>query len=207
VEETPQEDPDVLKILEGLDGIDLELEEDEAPAGGGQDFSALEGFLAASAAEPSTEASDLGLGIDLDSLDFGDATEGESAPTEEKPKKEKKAGEKTGFMNKLGLILFGEDDEEDEDDDFALFKKKGAGKAKTKAAPKAGATEQDNVAIGAASEDDLAMFGEYSGATPAAPAEEEPKKGKKDNLIFPRSLLSARTLKTSISRLKRRIKV
>ena len=183
VEETPQEDPDVLKILEGLDGIDLELEEeDNAPSESNQDFSALEGFLAASAAEPASETSGLDLGIDLDSLDFGDDAETGSAPAEEKKaKKGKKTGEKTGFMNKLGLILFGEDDEEDEEDDFTLFKKKGAGKAKGKATPAAGPAEQGNVSIGAASDDDLALFGEYSGASASAtPAEEEPKKGKKE---------------------------
>ena len=115
-EETPQEDPDVLKILEGLDGIDLELEEEDGTgAEDNQDFSALEGFLAASAAaEPLPESSDSGLDIDLDGLDFGETAEADSAPVEEpkKGKKEKQSGEKTGFMNKLGLILFGEDDED-----------------------------------------------------------------------------------------------
>jgi len=185
-EETPQEDPDVLKILEGLDGIDLELEEEDGVTSeGSSDFSALEGFLAASAAaEPLPEESDSGLDIDLDGLDFGESAETESATAEEpkKGKKEKKNGEKAGFMNKLGLILFGED-EEDEEDDFTLFKKKGAGKAKgkAKAAPAAGPAEQGNVSIGAASDDDLALFGEYSGTSAsAAPAEEEPKKGKKE---------------------------
>ena len=180
-DETPQEDPDVLKILEGLDGIDLELEDEETtPSEGGQDFSALEGFLAASAAEPMQESPNLGLGIDLDSLDFGEPAEEEGVPAEgEKKKNEKKAGEKTGFMNKLGTILFGEDDEDDEEDDFALFKKKGAGKTKTKAAP---AAEQGNVTIGAASDDDLALFGDYSGASASAASTEppiDPKAAKK----------------------------
>jgi len=184
VEETPQEDPDVLKILEGLDGIDLELEEEgSAESEDNQDFSALEGFLAASAvAEPLPESSDSGLDIDLDGLDFGETTETEGAPAEEpkKGKKEKKDGGQAGFMNKLGLILFGEDDE-DEEDDFVLFKKKGAGKSKANVAPKAGTAEQGDVAIGVASDDDLAMFGDYSGASAsAAPAEEAPKKGKKE---------------------------
>lgn len=177
-DETPQEDPDVLKILEGLEGIDLELDdEDSTPSGGGGDFSALEGFLAASAAAPATETPDLGLNIDLDSLDLGDFSETESTPVEEVPKKEKKSGEKTGLMNKLGLILFGEDDEEDEEE-FTLFKKKGAAKAKGNATP---AAAQESAVIGEASADDLALFGEFSGAQPAAaPAEEEPKKGKKE---------------------------
>ena len=178
-EETPQEDPDVLKILEGLEGIDLELdEEDSVPAGGNQDFSALEGFLAASAADPLPESSDM----DIESFAFEESAEPEEKSVEEKKaKKEKKAGEKTGFMNKLGVVLFGEDDEEDEEDDFVLFKKKGTAKAKTKSVPQAGPAEEGNVTIGAASEDDLALFGDYSGASaPTAPAEEEPKKGKKE---------------------------
>lgn len=178
-EETPQEDPDVLKILEGLDGIDLELdEEDSAPEGDSQDFSALEGFLAASAADPIPESSDM----DIENFAFEESTESEEKPAEEKKaKKEKKTGEKTGFMNKLGLVLFGEDDEDDEEDDFVLFKKKGTGKAKAKAVPQAGPAEQENVTIGVASDDDLALFGDYSGASAsAAPAEEEPKKGKKE---------------------------
>ncbi len=176
-DETPQEDPDVLKILEGLDGIDLELEDEETtPSEGGQDFSALEGFLAASAAEPMQESSDLGLGIDLDSLDFGEPAEEEGVPTEGEKKKNEK---KTGFMNKLGTILFGEDDEDDEEDDFTLFKKKGAGNTKTKAAP---AAEQGNVTIGAASDDDLALFGDYSGVSASAASTEppiDPKAAKK----------------------------
>lgn len=179
VEETPQEDPDVLKILEGLDGIDLELdEEDSAPTGGNQDFSALEGFLAASAADPLPESSNM----DIESFAFEESAEPEEKPVEEKKaKKEKKAGEKTGFMNKLGVVLFGEDDEDDEEDDFVLFKKKGAAKTKAKPVPQAGPAEQENVTIGAASEDDLALFGDYSGASAsAAPVEEEPKKGKKE---------------------------
>lgn len=177
-EAVPQEDPDVLKILEGLEGIDLELdEEDTAPAGGSnQDFSALEGFLAASAADPLPESSDLGI----ESFAFEEEADMESAPTDEKAaKKEKKTGEKTGFMNKLGFLLFGEDDEEDEDD-FVLFKKKGTSKAKSKEAPAPGPAEQGDVTIGVASDDDLALFGDYSGAASATPTEEEPKKGKKE---------------------------
>ena len=168
-----------MKILEGLEGIDLELdEEDSAPTGGNQDFSALEGFLAASAADPLPESSDM----DIESFAFEESAEPEEKPVEEKKaKKEKKAGEKTGFMNKLGVVLFGEDDEDDEEDDFVLFKKKGAAKAKVKSAPQAGPAEQGEVTIGVASDDDLALFGDYSGASAsAAPVEEEPKKGKKE---------------------------
>ena len=177
VEAEPQEDPDVLKILEGLEGIDLELDEEETPANNNQDFSALEGFLAASASEPLPESSDM----DIESFAFEENMEPEDKAAEEKKtKKEKKTGEKTGFMNKLGLILFGEDDEDDEDD-IVLFKKKGAAKTASKAAPAPGPAEQGDVTIGVASDDDLALFGDYSGTSAsAAPAAEEPKKGKKE---------------------------
>ena len=119
-EETPQEDPDVLKILEGLEGIDLELDEVDMNQGADNqnDFSALEGFLAASAAATSEADTGVSDDISLDTLGFGDNAESDSTePVEESGKKEKKkknAGEKSGFMNKLGLILFGEDDGEDD---------------------------------------------------------------------------------------------
>lgn len=106
--DTPQEDADVLKILEGLEGIDLELdEEDDSQAEGGMaDFSALEGFLAASTAEESSESNDA-ISDNLDEYaDVSAVKADKSAP--------QKSGEKNGFMQKLGLILFGEDDEDDE---------------------------------------------------------------------------------------------
>ena len=177
-----QEDPDVLKILEGLEGIDLELDEEDSTSADGQDFSALEGFLAASASDPVPQASDSAMDFDLDSFAFDEGGSDESAPQEEKAKKTKKE-KKTGFMNKLGLILFGEDDEDDEEEDFVLFKKKGAAKGKGKATPKPApaATEQGDVVIGVASDDDLALFGEYSGTSASASSEPpvDPKAAKK----------------------------
>jgi len=158
----PQEDADVLKILEGLDGIDLELEDEELGTSdsAGQDFSALEGFLAASAAEPQEKGAD----TELDGLASEESTEANDAKQtggKKKAKKEKKSGEKTGFMNKLSLILFGEDDEDEEEV---------AGKK---------ATDTSNVSIGVASEEDLALFGEYTEKAPSAPSAEDLKKAKK----------------------------
>ena len=130
-DEVPQEDPDVLKILEGLDGIDLELDEVDMNQGADNqaDFSALEGFLAASAAAGEEENTAMPGDISLDTLDFGDNAEAAPAePNKKTDKKSKKAGEKGGFMNKLGLILFGEDEDE----------------------------EVQNIVIGEASEEDLA---------------------------------------------------
>lgn len=153
IDEGPQEDADVLKILEGLDGIDLELDDEDmgASGGAGQDFGALEGFLATSAAEP------------MDEFSFEEKTETneDSAEDKKKAKKDKKSGEKTGFLNKLGLILFGEDDEDEEET---------TGKK---------AVDSGNVAIGEASEDDLALFGDYSEKAPSKPSAEDLKKAKK----------------------------
>lgn len=158
----PQEDADVLKILEGLDGIDLELEDDDMGVSGGegQDFSALEGFLAASAAEPMETSED----TELDGFSFDENTDGNDATAQgkKKSKKDKKSGEKTGFLNKLGLILFGEDDEDEEEAE--------AGKK---------AVDLSNITIGEASDEDLALFGEYSEKAPSAPSAEDLKKAKK----------------------------
>jgi len=161
VNEGPQEDADVLKILEGLDGIDLELDDEDMGVsdGAGQDFSALEGFLAASAAEPTDENS--AEKTDEFSLEENAEANGDTAKGKKKSKKDKKSGEKTGFLNKLGLILFGEDDEDEEES---------TGKKNVDLA---------NITIGEASEDDLALFGEYSEKVPSAPSAEDLKKAKK----------------------------
>jgi len=143
-ETVPQEDADVLKILEGLDGIDLELDEEGVTTdGGSQDFSALEGFLATSASDSSASSDE----VDLDALDFGE-TVSETVTDEQPAKQDKKTGEKTGFMSKLGLILFGEDEDEEEED-TKNKKKKGKGQGRAKAG---------EVVIGEASEDELAML-------------------------------------------------
>lgn len=161
IDEGPQEDADVLKILEGLDGIDLELDDEDmgASGGAGQDFGALEGFLATSAAEPMDE----NLAGEMDEFSFEEKTETneDSAEDKKKAKKDKKSGEKTGFLNKLGLILFGEDDEDEEET---------TGKK---------AVDLGNVVIGEASEDDLALFGDYSEKAPSKPSAEDLKKAKK----------------------------
>ena len=87
----PQEDADVLKILEGLEGIDLELDEDNPSVDGNNAAanSAIESFM-------------------------GQQSAGTAERTTEKKngKKDKKKG---GFWSKLSLILFGEDEEEEED--------------------------------------------------------------------------------------------
>lgn len=148
-DESSQEDADVLKILEGLNGIDLGLEENVAPSDDGiQEFGVLEDVLTDDGTEHTV--------VD------------EIAEAEDKsPKKEKK----DGFLNKLGLLLFGEE-EEDEEEDFVLFKKKGADQKPSETS----SAEQGEVSIGVATEADLALFEDYS-ATPAP--EEEPKKDKK----------------------------
>ena len=84
-----EEDPDVLKILEGLDGIDLELEEENFDIGGSSSDAALENFMGQAEAVP------------------------EKKDKKEKKEKKKKE-EKKGFWDKLGLLLFGEDDDEEE---------------------------------------------------------------------------------------------
>lgn len=118
-ESVPEEDADVLKILEGLEGIDLELDEvDESQSANEQsDFSALEGFLASSAAASSnSDASTVPTDDVLSGFNFGDNLEETTSDADEQPKKqEKKTGEKGSFMSKLSLILFGEDDDEEED--------------------------------------------------------------------------------------------
>jgi len=142
-EETPQEDADVLKILEGLGDIDLELDEEDGSSSGENqgDFSALEELFAASEAGKQSELADDG---NADS----EANVEEAADLNGKKKKEKKkkeSGEKTGFMNKLGLILFGEDDDEEEEE--IKGKKKGTS-----------STGAGAMVIGEASEADLAML-------------------------------------------------
>lgn len=143
-EEAPQEDADVLKILEGLEGIDLASKEDENLFGNEQsDFSALEGFLTESITEANNADEAMMLFGDAESeLNFGDNFE-EILPEfselqEEKNETEKKSEKKEGFMSKLGLILFGEDDE---DDEFVKGGKNGRSDF-----------------IGEASEEDLAML-------------------------------------------------
>ena len=82
----PQEDEDVLKILEGLEGIDLELEEDMPDV-----------YNIDAVVNSTTEVS----------------AEGISEKKKDK-KQKKKTDKKDGFWSKLSLILFGEDDEEDD---------------------------------------------------------------------------------------------
>lgn len=152
-DESSQEDADVLKILEGLNGIDLGLEENAALSDDGiQEFGVLEDILTDDGTEPVSE----------------NPAMDEIAETENKsPKKDKK----DGFLNKLGLLLFGEEEEDDEED-FVLFKKKGADKKPSETS----SPEQGEVSIGVATEADLALFEDYS----AAPApEEEAKTDKK----------------------------
>lgn len=149
-----QDDPDVIRILESLDGIDLGLEEDN------------------SIAVPVSEFSD----IDIESFGAEQDVEAEKIP-EELDNKAKQSGEKSGWMNKLSLILFGEDDEDDEEEPFILFKKKGSPKAKNGQNAEHG--EQTDGKIGIASEEDLALFGEYFDTVESgAPSEEKPKKKK-----------------------------
>ncbi len=153
MEEMPQEDPDIVKILEGLDGIDLELEEDE------------------SVTIPFSES----LDMDIASFEVEKDVETENIPVEKSGSKQ--SDKKSGWLDKLSLILFGEDDEDDEEEPFILFKKKGSSKAKSVQNTEHG--EQTDVKIGIASEDDLALFGEYFDTVESSvPSEEEPKKKK-----------------------------
>ena len=161
LQEEPQEDADVLKILQGLEGIDLELDEEESTGpssvGESQNFDALEGLFGTDSAED---------------VAVEESTE-EAKKENKKNKKDKKTGEKTGFMNKLGLILFGEDDEDEEEE-------KGKNKSKKKVTVEPELNEQGEVTIGVASEADLALFGDYSGASSSTETtEKEPEKGKK----------------------------
>ena len=124
-ESAPEEDADVLKILEGLEGIDLELDEVDGSQSGNEqsDFSALEGFLAGASkqAVSNTDADTTSANDILSGFSFGEnLEEATSGASEETPKKEKKAGEKDSFMSKLGLILFGEDDD-DEEEELAML--------------------------------------------------------------------------------------
>lgn len=149
----PQDDVDVLKILEGLDGIDLELEEEGFGANGNDAAanSAFEAFMGqqTQATEPAEEV-----------------------PGKKKGKKEKKekkkADEKGGFLSKLGLILFGEDDEDEE--------------GETSKKTIIGSDDADGIEtidIDMDSVDNLALFGEKP-ASAAPEKEEKGKKGKKE---------------------------
>ena len=142
-EEISQEDADALKILEGLEGIDLEAE-GSLFANEESDFSALEGFLTESITETNNaDAAAMLFGDSESEFDFGDNLE-EILPefselSKEENKKEKKSGEKDGFMSKLGRILFGEEDEEEDE-------------------PVKGREKGISDVIGEASEEDLAML-------------------------------------------------
>ncbi len=143
----PQEDADVLKILEGLEGIDLELEETTS-VDENINNSALEAFMGqqAEATEPAEERHE---------------------KKEKKRKKEKKkSGEKKGFLSKLELILFGEDDE-DED-----------GKNKKTVIDFGDSTEIEEIDISGEDAENLFLFGESPAQAPKE-EDEKDKKGKK----------------------------
>lgn len=102
---------DVLKILEGLGDLDLELEMDsnaetERSEESKANDDALLDFLAGGVM---SEASDAGTDTSV-AEDAKDEVSGDG----KKKKKSAKKDEKKGFLGKLGTILFGEDEEEAE---------------------------------------------------------------------------------------------
>lgn len=146
----PQDDEDVLKILEGLDGIDLELEEDDFHAGGNDAAanSALEAFMEQQAAEPAEQTS--------------------GKKKEKKNNEKKKADKKGGFLSKLSLILFGEDDEDEEEE-----------KNKKMIIGSNDANGIETIDIGMDNADSLDLFGEKPAAPPKKEKEKKNKKEKK----------------------------
>lgn len=178
VAEEPQIDDgeaDVMKILEGLGDIDLGLEDEmggettEQSEESKANDDALLSFLTggAMAGESSSESSE----SEVESFAF----EEEPAKDDKKSKKDKKkpakTGEKAGFFNKLGTILFGEDEEEEE----------AAAKA---AAKQPEASAKPEAKIEEFSDATLDLFKDFT-TTPSEPAAaapvetEDKKKGKK----------------------------
>ena len=101
---------DVMKILEGLGDLDLELEMEADTSAERSEESkanddALLDFLSGSAMVEETISE-----ADTTTADSGEATSKDA----KKKKKSSKNGEKKGFFSKLGTILFGEDEEEAE---------------------------------------------------------------------------------------------
>lgn len=110
----PEEDDaeaQVAKILEGLDGIDLELD-DFGGAGTEQteeskaSDDALLSFLA--------QTEDEGALLTVSETPETEAAS-EEPSDDKKNKKKEKDGEQKGFLGKLGTILFGEDEDEEEE--------------------------------------------------------------------------------------------
>lgn len=159
-EPVQQGDMDVLKMLEGLGDIDLELDDEDTstPDGAAQDFSSLEGFLAASSLDNSMGSSDM----EAEELSLNaEAAEETDKKSKKKEKKQKKSSEKTGFWSKLGLILFGEDDDEEK-----------------KEIIESDLNEITEIELDEESMAAMGLFGDNS-ERPAAGAKEEPKKEKK----------------------------
>lgn len=146
-DEAPQEDEDVLKILEGLEGIDLELEEESVSTEKSEDMNnaALEDFMGQGAA----------------------SSEERHEKKEKKPKKEKKkSGNKNRFLNKLSVILFGEDEDEEEE------------KGKKTIIDFDDSMDVESIDISGEDAQNLMLFGENSSGE-AKKDEETDKKGKK----------------------------
>ena len=168
---------DVMKILEGLGDIDLELDGDADGMGierseeSKANDDALLDFLAGGA---------MGAMDTAEEAVSGDLSETPEEITDSKDSKKKKKdkkkpvknGEKQGFMSKLGTLLFGEDDEEEET-------AKSAGQNVVTEA-----VQSQEVKIQEFSDDTMDLFKDFTTApsqpVAEAPAEpEDKKKGKK----------------------------
>ena len=101
---------DVMKILEGLGDLDLELEMDATTEAERSEESkanddALLDFLAGGAMSDAADSlTDTSISADAE----------EASKDDKKKKKSAKKDEKKGFFSKLGTVLFGEDDEDAE---------------------------------------------------------------------------------------------
>lgn len=158
----PDGEADVLKILEGLGDIDLELDTGvtrEQTEESKANDDALLNFLAGDAMTE-TEVSD------FDVLSEDSTTEAEQAPAADDKKKKKdkkksaKKGEQKSFMSKLGTLLFGEDEDEEVQAPVAE-------KSSEEAAP-----VNSDVQIQELTDDTLDLFKDFA-PEPKAPVKEE----------------------------------
>lgn len=160
---------DVMKILEGLGDLDLELEMDaineaERSEESKANDDALLDFLAGSAmAESADSVSDTPIVTDQAEDKLKD---------DKKKKKSSKDNEKKGFFGKLGTILFGEDEEE---------------KTEKQAAETAGASAnvlEEPSSVQEFTDDSMDLFKDFTTTSSKAKEEvaesEDKKKKKKD---------------------------
>lgn len=160
---------DVLKILEGLGDIDLELEmnnEGERSEESVANDNALLDFLSADAMMGSENPVEDTLVVDENNQKVPE--------NDKKKKKSSKKEDKKGFFSKLGTILFGEDEEEAE-----------ASKPVEKAANTSEQVLEGGAVVQEFTDDALDLFKDFA-TVPSAPSKEEraeedkKKKKKKD---------------------------